>query len=737
MNKQFQLLTWIYENRPNFPLRAGKMFQAYQETEDYSSSQGAFSQLLTKLVEKNLLEKPKHNHYQITESGERLAKNHLGQDTEDISRPEDYGDVVDELDEFMFREMRERIPEAQLNHEPIKFSMDEIQGFSHELADFFEQNPESFISALEEALRLHVDTSELPDWKLVPDVEYLEMDLGAARNSSKIGQPVAVEGIVKRAEQVANMIVSVEFQCVNCGQIVEKEQDSAKLKSPYKCDACGSRKFDINEKEYQDVIDFKLSRREELETTMNVRIKGSPDLEKEVQKDLMTGSRVKVLGVISDNGQDSKDSKKIESYLKAISYVGSDKKKDISEISDEKKEDVLKKIGESEDPFKDFAQSIAPGLGDLDLAKKCIAISLVGSPEFEDESVGSKEYGRIHVGIFANPGLGKSELLLWQENTFEKTYRAEGGQGSSSGLTASAQQNKGGQWEIIAGKLVFADRGFLMVDEFDKFPKGELTALNTAMESGFFDVDLATSTARLPGRATVIAAGNFQGKLDEHTFPYEILPEKGEGLYDRLALMCAITDSGEKARESIRSRFTVGESTEDKAVFDKEELRIYRHLAKDCSPWLSQDAADVLDQFVEAANDKSGGELRGESNRFLVHLIKITLSIARFNLREDTATAEDARKAVKLMRECRDSLGLAMGDSSVSDEFRKASREQKVKTIYEELAEDGEGSVETQDLEEEVVERTSISANQFQEIVSRLKSDGQFYEPSNGEVALL
>jgi replicative DNA helicase Mcm len=733
MNKQFQLLTWIYENRPNFPLKSGKIYQAYQETENYEAAQNTFSELLSKLFEKNLLEKPGYATYDLTENGERLAKNYLGEEVDDVSRPEDYSDVVDQLDEFMLEEASDEIAEAQLEHRPVKFSMDRVQEFNHELADFFEENPRSFIAALEEALQFNVDTAELPDYKLVPDVEWLEKDLGEARNSSKIGQPVVVEGIVKRSEQVANMIVSAEFQCLNCGQIEEKEQDSAKLKSPYKCEACGSRKFETHEKEYQDVIDFTLSRREELETTMDVRILGEPDLGKEVQKDLMTGSRVKVLGIIRDGEEKRTDTKKTESTLEAISYIRSDKKKDISEISDEKKNQVLEKIASSGDPFTDFASSIAPGLGDMLLPKKCIAVSLVGSPEFDDESVGSKEYGRIHVGIFANPGLGKSDLLEWQEKTFEKTYRAEGGQGSSSGLTASAQQNKGGQWEIIAGKLVFADRGFLMVDEFDKFPKGELTALNTAMEQGFFDVDLATSSARLPGRATVIAAGNFQGKLDEHTYPYEVLPEKGEGLYDRLALTCAITDTGDEARQGITQRFTPGDSLDEEPVFDGEELRIYRHLAQECTPWLSEAAADVVNDFVEAANSKSGGSLRGESNRFLVHLIKITLAIARFNLREDTATEEDARKGVTLMRECRNSLGLEMGDESVSSEFRKSNHERKVEEIYQELADDG-GAVDVTDLEEEVTERTSLTETQFQDVLDRLKNDGIFMTPKPGVV---
>lgn len=100
MNKQFQILTWIYENQDCFPLKAGKIYQAYQETEGYEARQSNFSQLLSKLHDKELVEKVEYGTYNITEKGQNKVESYLYKDSEEIVRPEDYHDVVDELDRY-------------------------------------------------------------------------------------------------------------------------------------------------------------------------------------------------------------------------------------------------------------------------------------------------------------------------------------------------------------------------------------------------------------------------------------------------------------------------------------------------------------------------------------------------------------------------------------------------------------------------------------------------------------
>lgn len=733
VNRQMEVLGFLYDNQEALPLKSKYLYQAYTEISGYTGNQGNMTELLSKLHEKHLVEKPEYGSYDISDRGVNKVETLRGIQDEGVQRPENYGEIVEELMFFFGEEKEDRIARCRVKGEELKIKLSDLDRFNSEITSFFQDNPRDFTTALEEALDSFT-AGDIPSYKLVPDVDWLELPLEEARNSAAIGRPVTVTGIVRKSEEVMPLVQSAVFECIQCGDRYEKVQDSAKLKSPYKCD-CGSKKFENVEKICTDVIDFQLSQRDKKETKMNARITG--ELGRSEQDDLMTGSKVRLLAVIEEAGTGDNKDKKLPTHLNVISYMKEDKKKDVQEIDDEIKEAVEEKVREANDPFEEVAvPSIAPGLGNLKLPKKCVGISLWGSPEIDAEGVGSKDYGRIHSGIIANPGLGKSELLNWVQDKFSKTFQAQGKSGTGTGLTATAEQTKGGEWRLVAGKLVFADKGILEIDEFDKFKEGELASLNTAMEKGFFEVDKASVSAELPGRATVIAAGNFEGKLDEYTHPYELLPKKGEGLYDRFALMCAITESGKEAYDSIIGRFQDGQQEGSEPPLSVEGLRVYRYLAQQCDPWLSEDSADVLKSFVDAADSKSGGELKGESNRFLVHLIKITLAIARFNLRSDVATESDAEKACQLVREARESMGLDMGDSTVSTELQQSNREETVFEIYEDVSDD-EGRADLQELEDEVLDRTNLSSKVFEQIIDRLENEGDFFRPSQGVVKAL
>jgi len=738
MNKQFQILTWIYENQENFPLKSGKIFQAYQETEGYDAQQANFSQLLSKLSDKNFIEKVEYGTYDITDKGARKVETFLYEDSEEIVRPENYSDMVDELDRYLLDRKSSDIQGALLNGEAVKISLEDIDRFNSELfEEYFSENPESFVEALEEALARNTDTEEVPDYSIVPDLDWLDIPLNEAITSSNLEGPMIVSGIIRKREQVSKIVTSAVFECVLCGDRYEKEQGKGPLKSPYKCD-CGSRKFEVESREIKDVIDFQLSHRDEQETTLDARIIGNPDLEKETQKDLMTGTKVRLLGVPELLENQHKNAEKREIRLEVIDYERSDRKKDISQIDKETKKQVLQRVKASEDPFEDFAMSIAPDLGDMDLPRRVVTASLIGAPEMDRD--GSTEYGRIHVGIISNPGTGKSHLQNWVNEKFEKAYQTQGQSGTGTGLTATVEQTKGGEWQLVAGKLVFADRGILQIDEFDKFREGELTSLNTAMESGFFSVDKASVSAELPGRATVIATGNFAGKLDNYQKAYEMLPEKGEGLYDRFALMCAVTDTGSEAQDKIMAKFMDSEelTEQEKELFEvpftPEELRVYRHLARKYDPGLTQEAVKVLKERLEAPKESDNAEIRGESNRLPTHLIKISMAVARANLNEKVTT-EDAEKAIELMNECKQSLDLELSESA--KQAVKGYRKQKaVKETVKELSDGSEGA-EVEEVLDRVSSDIGIDRREVEDVLKTLKNDGQFYEPESGQVAEL
>jgi len=722
VNKQDHLITWIYDHRETLPLKPGSLYNSYSDDQGYDASQAAFSQLTRKLLEKGHLEKP-DGEFDITDKGVRYSQSILTEDEDMV--PEDWQDVSTDLETFLLEEKEDAVHNAQVRGEKVEIGVSEVERFKAELVDdYLCSDADMFCDFLGEALDNVCQPDSAPGFRIKPDVDWLEKDLPEAITASNLGEVAIVEGVIRKREQVLKSVESATFECQQCVAKKEKEQTGDSLKSPFKCDECGGKNFQPVTKEVVDVINLELTHRDKQEIRLSTKITGSPDIPHDMSSELMTGARVRIIGTVELNSGTEVDEQM--TYLDVIDFERSDKTRSVEDISDELKNEVIAKINASDDAFDDFAKSIAPELGDMNLPKKAFTASLISAPRVKDED------GRLHSCVISNPGTGKSNLQEWVNEHFDKTHRADGGTGTGTGLTATVEQQNGGGWQLVAGPLVFADGGFLQIDEFDKFAEGELAQLNTAMESGVLPVSKASINAELPAEATVMATGNFQGKLSNFDAAYEMLPEKGEGLYDRFALMCAVTESGEEAEEKLAAYYMDnGElSDEQQALFQTpfspNELRVFRHLAQKHKPLLTPEVRDVLQSYKHAAEEMDEG-LKGSSNRMFKHLIQLSQAVARSNLR-DTVTVEDAEKAKRLKRKCRDSLDLDLGE----DPATQLERTNKLKAVREaaDSLDAGDGPVDVDKLQDE----SGLGTAEFEDALQTLKDQGEIEQIGSDEV---
>lgn len=669
MDRQLDLLTWIKkEHNDDLPLTTKQIFERYSEEKNYSKSKANLSEILSKLRERGLLESPAYGSYDLSDRGRNKAESVLNPEEFEGEKPEGFEELVNEF-KFFFEDYKESEVYQALNTGQLyKLQLSELEKYLPELVDELEERPETVLEALSEAAESVGDGNLTLDYRIIFDVPYFDQEIYKARSAKNTGSIVVVEGTVSYSTSPAQEVVSAIFECSDCGDKYEKDQDSSsEIKSPYKCD-CGSRSFERVETLYQDVIELNLSNTQE----ENHRIKAvlrPESLDSDVKKAFRPGNRLRIGGLVKNQSR-GKKSRKADPYMDIVSYENLDKRFDPEEVDEDLKEQVEEKVrsfdAEGIHPFYKFSSSIAPNIQgqEKDNIREVVAASIIGGYHPEKDN-------RVHSLIIGNPGEGKSDILEWCKDTFSKFLVADGTNSTGVGLTGTVEQEESGGYRLKAGKLVYADKGILGIDEIQGLDEGQLDPLRKAMQQGYFTLDKATEHAELPGRATVIATGNYTEELgsDQFSFLKDHMPNLGDdgAIEDRFALKYCIQPGEDRdaAREAIKNQFVDAEEGSE-AEFDREELAVYSYLAKDVEPSVTGQAGEFIEKWVDGqeviAEQKNNISFKNTSARFFINLFKLASMFARSRLSE-TVERRDAEEACRLFYKCQESQGLSDGET--------------------------------------------------------------------------
>lgn len=672
MSGQIPILEWWFENHEEEKYGLKEAYQKYCEEENYEGSKETFGNLLRKLDDKNLLEKPSRGVYRLSKNGKTKACYIKNQDLNDLPESNgEYQSTVENLVYFLEDRKKQEIRKAYSGLHELKIKLSEIEKYGPEglkLADYFEENPEEFIKALEEAIDTISEFKEKIDYDFQIDVGYYKKEIYKARDAENLGELVTLEGTINYASEFSPETISAVFECVQCGESYEKEQDDEKLKSPYKCN-CGSRQFDTKNKNTVNRINLKLSGQkgfnEEIRAT---RTEGT--LTKRVVDAFKPGKSLRITGIVKEKQPNKNE---ITPYVEILDFE--DEVTDYVEtIDEEDREKVRQKVKELENPFSAFSSSLAPNIVCQEQMKQVVAASLIGAETGKDQD------GRIHSFIVSNPGVAKSDLMSFVKETFPDTYLSDGKNTTQAGLIGTPEQEDG-VWVYKAGKIVQADGGTLLLDEFDKLPEEHATALNRPMSNGTVEIDKGSENLEgLPAYASIIAAGNFTEELDEFSQVKPYLPDHAASLMDRWDLLLAIREKSSEEKQKI-NKTILDKHTETgvdrEPEFTEKELLIYRELARETEAYLTESSKNTILKWLEGnlsiAEVKGNKAFQKESRRHLDTLPKLTKMFAKSELREET-TMKDAERAVKLLSMCKESLGLTDGET-----YNDMKTEEKVK----------------------------------------------------------
>ena len=150
-----------------------------------------------------------------------------------------------------------------------------------------------------------------------------------------------------------------------------------------------------------------------------------------------------------------------------------------------------------------LSEALFPTIASHALTKRVITLAMVGGTPR-----GNNVRSNIHVAVFGDPGLGKSQILRSIVNCCERAVYVSGNTVTNVGLTVAINREpKTGEVSFDTGAVMRGDNGFTCIDEIDK-AVNEHKSLLEVMEQESLSLTKAGVHIKIPVRTTIIACGN-------------------------------------------------------------------------------------------------------------------------------------------------------------------------------------------------------------------------------------
>lgn len=616
----------------------------------------------------------------------------------------------------------------------------QLEMFDPDLADLLIEKPEEVIKAAQKAIK-NIDTTR-KNADLNVRFENLSNIIPLRDLRSKyIGKFVAVDGIIRKANEIRPRIVSAMFECRSCMRLHEVPQKSNLVSEPALCNDCGGRSFRLlqEESEFLDTQTTKLQ--EPLENLSGGEQPRQINvvLEDDLVDTITPGDIIRITGTLKTVRDDK--TKLFTNYIYCNYIEALEQEFEELQISEED-EEKIKELAKDPDVYNKIINSTAPSIQGYREVKEAIALQLFGgsAKELEDKT---RIRGDIHILIVGDPGIGKSQMLKYVSKLAPRGIYTSGKGTSGVGLTAAAVKDDLGGWSLEAGALVLGDRGNVCVDELDKMRSEDRSAIHEALEQQTISIAKAGIMATLNSRCAMLAAANPKfGRFDR----YKSIAEQinlPSPILSRFDLIFVVEDkpNAERDKKLAGHILNIHQNAEIPFEIDPELLRKYiAYARKQVHPQLTNGAIEVLQEFYvgmrgSAEDDDSPVPITA---RQLEALVRLSEANCKIRLGKEV-TSEDAKRAIRLQQECMKQVGLdpetgKVDIDKVEGRTPKSERDKArvLLDVIKELSDEYGGRVPVSILTDEMSERYNVSEDKVEQIINKLKQQGLVFEPSAG-----
>ena len=558
--------------------------------------------------------------------------------------------------------------------------------------------------------------------------------------SEFIGKFIAVDGIVRKTDEIHPRIMSAVFECRSCMRMHEVEQKSNIIHEPAVCQECGGRSFRLvqDESRYMDTQTVKLQ-----EPLENLSGGDQPRqiniiLEDDLVDTLAPGDKVRITGTLKT--QRDERTKRFNNFIYG-NYI-EPLEQEFEELHiDEEDEEKIIELAKSPDIYQKIIESTAPSIRGYFEVKEAIAFQLFGGTAkvLEDKT---HIRGDMHILIVGDPGIGKSQILKYVSKLAPRGIYTSGKGTSGVGLTAAAVRDDLGGWSLEAGALVLGDKGNVCVDELDKMREEDRSAIHEALEQQTISIAKAGIMATLNSRCSVLAAANPKfGRFDRYKSIAEQI-DLPSPILSRFDLIFIIEDkpNAERDHDLAGHILKIHQDSTIPYVIEPELMRKYiAYARKSVQPTLTKEAAEVLQDFYVTMRS---GAIDEESPvpitaRQLEALVRLAEASARIRL-SNKVLKEDAQRAIKLQEDCMKQVGYDpdTGKVDIDKVEGRTSKSERDKIniiidVIKELSDEYEGSAPKNIVYAELADKYNVGEEKVDEVINMLKSKGVIYEPTS------
>lgn len=657
----------------------------------------------------------------------------------------DMHDLMDLFQEFLEAEYMDDLHAvAAKGTKSIPIDFFKLAKFKSEAAEQLLDDPDNTIKAMEEAMKL-MGFKARARFKNLPESQKVMVRNVRAEH---LGKFISLNGIIRQSSDVRPEAVSARYECPSCGNIITILQTDTKFKEPSRC-SCGRKgHFRLLSKELIDAQRIVL---EEAPQTLEggaqpkrLSVFLRDDLvEPRMEKRTVPGTNVSVTGIVREvpiPHQQGGIKTRFDLAMEANHLEPM--QEDFSEIQISKEDEaVIRKLAKEKGIYQKLIRSIAPSIFGYDMIKLALALQMFGGVR-KYKKDGTMIRGDTHILLVGDPGVAKSQMILFVSKAAPKSRFVAGKGASGAGLTCAVVKDEFLRgWALEAGAMVLADKGLLCIDELDKISKEDTAALHEALEQQQISIAKANIQATLRAQTTVLAAANPKlGRFD----PYGVIGQQIDlpsALISRFDLIFIMRDlpntekDGNIATQVLLNQSLMGDEPEINPAL----LRKYIAYAKQLMPMLTEEARQEIRNFyVKLRNTGSVGDSIKPipiTPRHLDAIVRIAEASAKVRLSKEIAI-EDAKRAIDLQRFCLTEVGQDPETGQIDiDRISGMPTSERGKIIgVRELIFQMSREKKTIPVEEvlEEAERRGIARHKAEDAIENLKRHGDIYEPKRG-----